>query len=127
MTIIDYPKYISQCRGSYNNLISIIQKEAKTSFTYYEIKKLIESDEDLNNQFLASVDCEDDKLEQTLISLSEDTSEDNILIAVDCAKYLLKNRKYSKDKKQNVIEIKTENVDLSSYSDEDLEKMLEVK
>jgi len=92
-------------------------------YTYYEIKNLIESDEDLHKQFLASVDCEDDKLEQTLISLSEDTSEDNILIAVDCAKYLLKNRKYAK-KTNPTIEIKTNTIDLSSISDEDLEASL---
>ncbi len=106
---------IEQSCGSLNKLAYHL------GMSYFLAKELVESDDEYTIYMEAMKESEQDKLEQTLMGLAY--SSEDVNLAADCSKFILKNTKYAKKDKASVV-IQTESINLDKYSDEELEEML---
>ncbi len=108
-------KAIEQSNGSLNKLAYNLRT------SYFLAKELVESDDEYTIYMEAMKESEQDKLEQTLMGLAY--SSEDVNLAADCSKFILKHTKYAKKDKAPVV-IQTESINLDKYSDEELLDML---
>jgi len=101
-----------------NGLIGVVSRELNIS--YKSAKQLCNSAEYIED-FLTSQEQFEEELQYEYLKLASTGELQDYLSA---QQFILKNTKYAKKEKSAVL-IKTENLDLSSYSDEELEQMLE--